>query len=120
MKILENLKAPIGDGVVDLHIEQYPNKRLAILLTQTNTEGEMPFEEPYMTCSVNFPEFPLASDEVAIKNWSENEGIELWLIGAGVIMPERSKSIRSGFVNAPVYKFTLGFYRKMMEEALKG
>lgn len=56
---------------------------------------------PYMICTVWIE--GLASDEVAIKNYSENEGILPLLISEGVIeAPHRYES--SGHVKIPVCK----------------
>ncbi|OJG93018.1 hypothetical protein RV15_GL002152 [Enterococcus silesiacus] len=53
----------------------------------------------------------LDSSEVAIKTWSENEGIAVALVNAGVILPELQYIIPTGYVAAEVYKLT--------DEALK-
>jgi hypothetical protein len=64
--------------------------------------------EPIMVASVNPPE-PLADNEIAIKNWSENEGIEDELIRFGFIPPHPIRFIQSGFVSIPVYIKTTTF-----------
>lgn len=42
----------------------------------------------------------------AVKNWSENAGMEGALISAGIIEPEACDFQRNGFVMAPVYRLT--------------
>lgn len=65
--------------LLDLEFEKYENGRTAISLSFNG--------EPYMTASVNLPEYELAENEVFIKNYSENEGILMTLILAGIISP---------------------------------
>lgn len=54
--------------------------------------------------TVNVAGQVLASDEVAIKTWSENEGVEKDLLLAGVIEGPVLRRIPSGFVEIPIYK----------------
>lgn len=54
--------------IVDLD-NTYSNKRKAILLTEKVTG------EPMCTASVNLPSLGLEDGEIAIKDYSENEGI---------------------------------------------
>ena len=58
---------------------------------------------PFMTASVALTNVELESDDVAIKNYSENEGILETLIEAGVISKPHSY-IPSGYVNFPICK----------------
>jgi len=58
--------------------------------------------EPFCTATVNFPD-KLESDEIAIKNWNENYGIQAILIENGIITyPHRF--IWSGYVKIPICK----------------
>lgn len=61
--------------------------------------------EPFCTASINPPGVVL-SDEIAIKNWSENEGMEHALRYAGVIEGNPLRYISSGFVRIPVYNLS--------------
>lgn len=65
-------------------------------------------EGPVCTCSVNPPdEILLAEGEIAIKDWSENQGMGNWLKLHGVIVREDPvRRIPSGFVTIPVYRLT--------------
>ena len=54
---------------------------------------------PFATATVNLP--GLTKDEVAIKNYSENEGVLSFLLENNIVeLPHRF--IASGFVNIPV------------------
>jgi len=75
--------------------EKYCNGRTALGLTEVDTG------EPFATATVNLPEINLAQNEIAIKNYSENEGILQVLIDAGVIGKPKYE-IQSGFVSIPV------------------
>lgn len=55
----------------------------------------------------------IAEDEVAIKDYSENVGIEEVLISAGVIENEFEYTVPSGFVNIPVYKLSNEAYKEV-------
>ena len=64
-------------------------------------------EGPVCTCSVNPPDEILADGEIAIKDWSENQGVGNWLKLHGVIVREDPvRRIPSGFVMIPVYRLT--------------
>lgn len=59
---------------------------------------------PYAMCSINVDE-KLSKDEIAIKNWSENTGMEEVLMSVGIIK-EKVKNINNGYVTIPVYKLS--------------
>jgi len=67
------------------------NDRRAIQLIDTE-DGDL-----YCTATVNMPDIDLSENEVAIKNWSENEGILECLQANGVIGPVKRR-MPSGFV----------------------
>ena len=52
---------------------------------------------PYCMATVNMPDMDLADNEVAIKNWSENEGILECLQANGVVGPTKRR-MPTGFV----------------------
>ena len=56
---------------------------------------------PYMTASVALQDTQLEDDEIAIKDYSENEGILRALIRAGIVEPSHG-SVRQGFVRIPI------------------
>lgn len=73
----------------------YPNGTISLSLID-DQDGF-----PFAKCTVNFP--GLSSDEVAIKDYSENEGIYDLLVDNDII--ERShRTEYSGFVALPVCK----------------
>ena len=58
-----------------LRREHYLNGRTALVLSDGTR------------CTVNVPDFPLAPDEVLIKDYSENAGVFDALVRAGAIAP---------------------------------
>jgi len=64
------------------------------------------YRGPYAHASVNPPDQQLADDEVAIKDWSENEGMAQALISAGVVAYPAVGYVNSGFVVIGIYKLT--------------
>ena len=75
---------------------KYNNGQNAILL-QDIQDGQ-----PYAVASVAL-ELPLLQDEVAIKDYSENEGILNELLHAGIVDPPH-RMVSSGFVTIPICK----------------
>ena len=61
---------------------------------------------PWCMASVNVPDEILGEDVVALKTYSENEGIDSILVSAGVIENPPVRYIGSGFVMIPVYRLT--------------
>lgn len=89
-------KLRFKDDIVYAKLEKYRDNSPAISLY--TDDGE-----PYMIATVKLPDVVLKSDEVAIKDWSENRGILDVLIKAGVV----SKPVRfekTGFVTVPIVK----------------
>ena len=79
------------DWLCDVNSEhKYDNDRTAITLTDSE-DGS-----PIMTASTNLPELPCGEDEVWIKNYSENKGIEKVLINAGVISKPIASTVTFG------------------------
>lgn len=63
--------------------------RIGLLLKDTR-DGE-----PVAVATVNVPELPLASGEVIVKDYSENEGMLDALVAAGVVSaPSRAVQLR--------------------------
>lgn len=75
----------------------YFNGRAVIKLTIAETG------EPMAIATANLPETPLKSDEVIIKNYSENEGIFKILCDAGIIEPT-NKRTSGAFVTCEIAK----------------
>ncbi|MGM7428534.1 hypothetical protein ABRZ22_04775 [Bacillus pacificus] len=73
------------------------------------------------TATVNL--YPVSSDTVGIKNWSENRGMSQALMQANVIEPEMLYSAPTGFVEVEYYKLTeeaQGELEKQKEEQING
>lgn len=56
---------------------------------------------PIATATVNLPNVPLGKNQVAIKDWSENQGMLRALTEAGVIEPT-GETVSSGYVQVPI------------------
>lgn len=84
----------------ELVIGNYSNGRNGLELFDV-AEGD-----PVATATINVPDHDMAEDEVAIKNYSENEGMLQTLMDAGVISaPVRTLS--QGFVQIPICKLLI-------------
>lgn len=73
------------------------NGNLALSVT-SETEG------PITTCTVN-TDVTLPEDCIAVKNYSENEGMDKTLADMGII-GEKIGHIASGWVTIPVFRLT--------------
>lgn len=106
--VMEGLQYQGYKGV-SVNVLTYENGRIAIQLL-TEQAG---WVEPLAMATVNFPEFPCPPDEVWVKSWSENEGMESWLIDQGIILAARDHTGYSGHVQAFRHKLTPAFQRLM-------
>ena len=80
----------------DIYVERYKNNgRIAIELIDPE-DGEI-----IAVATINIPEIELQENEVIIKDYSENEGMYLTLLMAGVIGPAKYY-VETGFVTCPV------------------
>ena len=78
-----------------IQLARYPDtERLALILLDKETREEM------TVATTNMPHIFLRSEEVMIKNWSENEGVLEALQRAGVVEPT-GLTYPSGFVEVP-------------------
>jgi hypothetical protein len=83
---------------VRVQFERYPNGQLALLLV---TEDR----EPWLTAtSAIFS--PVPAGCIAVKDWSENEGVPAILLQSGVIEGDPVARVSSGFVAIPIYRLT--------------
>lgn len=85
----------------EIQIRKYQSGYKAITLI--DQEDSM----PVATATVNVE--GLTSDEVAIKDYSENKGMYDALLNAGVITPKH-KELSTGYVNVPVCFLTPNYY----------
>ena len=60
--------------------------------------------EPLYTVTVNVGK--LSDEMIAVKNYSENKGMDGFLKSIGIIRPKAVRMIRSGWVEIPVYELT--------------
>lgn len=81
------------DWTCTVQKRRYDNGRVALSLVDE--------EGPVATATVNLPDVTLGRNQVAIKDWSENEGMLDALVAAGVVKPTGHK-VRSGFVEVPI------------------
>lgn len=78
-----------------IQLARYPDtERLALILLDKETGEDM------TVATVNMPGIFLRSEEVMIKDWSENEGVLEALQKAGVVEPT-GLTYPSGFVEVP-------------------
>ena len=77
--------------------EKYTNGRTALILNEEDTHEEV------LIATVNIPGVNLASDEVIIKDYSENEGVLKVLVDAGIVSAPIDH-VENGFVTCPICK----------------
>jgi hypothetical protein len=87
-----------SNQTLNVRFERYRNGQRAILLE--TPEGES------WTDATRAVGCPLPADCVAIKDYSENEGLLALLVKAGVLEPQQLATIPSGFVELPVHRLT--------------
>jgi hypothetical protein len=81
----------------NVKIGRYPNGRIAIQLIDAENG------EPFATATTNLPELPLEDDQVVIKNYAENEGIEEPLVEAGVLVKKLCNAVTQ-IGSVPIYR----------------
>ena len=94
-----HLKTKYSDEEVSVSFRRYGNGRIGINFI--DHEGV-----PHATGTVNVPEVDLAPNEVIIKDYSENEGVEASLVAAGII-EVTERVVLTGHVACSVSKLTL-------------
>ena len=83
-----------------LHKGTYAEPRSAVALQLYSPDPDMQnVPTPYMTASVNVGNTD--PTEVAIKDYSENEGILQAMVEAGIVS-EPVRTVKSGFVDIPI------------------
>lgn len=48
----------------------------------------------------------LGDDYIAVKNYSENEGMDEFLVSSGIVDKDPINYVASGFVDIPIYRLT--------------
>lgn len=84
----------------------YENGNLAIEIW-SNEEG------PITRVTVN-PDIKIPQTQIAVKDYSENEGMVDWLISQDIIEKNPVKVVESGWVEIPIFNLTLNGI-KMLE-----
>ena len=99
------------DWRCNVHLEQYVDGGTAIILRNADMSVESDFvvypdTEDIAVATVKIPGIILPDNEVAIKDYSENEGMLKALILADIIaMPHRF--VRQGFADIPISKLKI-------------
>lgn len=94
------LKTKYVNNYCFLQITRYvANDNLCLIARDDMTEDVI------MRLTVN-PSVKLTDDEICIKTYSENEGLQECLIEQGLIEPTPVRSFESGFVVLPVHRLT--------------
>ena len=62
--------------------------------------------DPVACCTVNIPEASLGENEILVKNWTENEGMDDWLAENG-IAKHTGRDVATGYVSAPVMELLI-------------
>src|SRR5690554_2776075 len=94
---MKNKKSILRYRSWDVFIQtgEYANGRIAIQLIDANDYC------PVATATVNIPEHHLNDDEIIVKGYSENKGMESWLQSVGLVT-EILGTVPTGFVEATV------------------
>jgi hypothetical protein len=85
-----------------IHVDRYVNNRLALML-YNDEDG------PIADITKNVPQQPLMPGEIIVKAYSENVGMDTWLIENN-IATYTGKSVSSGYVTMPIMMLTLEFF----------
>lgn len=98
------------DCLVQKH--EYANGRPALRLVDAEDDS------PIATATVNLPDLPLGRNQVAIKDWSENEGMLRALTEARVVTPA-GQTVPSGYVQVPICELQPPFREVSHAEAVE-
>lgn len=77
----------------------YNNGNWALSIVEAETEC------PMCVCTINTG-YMVKDEYVSIKDYSENTGMVKFLVGLGIIKPECSSEISSGWVTIPIHELT--------------
>jgi len=89
-----------------LVFRQYGNQRIAIELIEVGTN------EPIAVATVNLPNIPMKDNEIAIKDYSENETMLDVLISAGVVS-KPIREVQTGYVTIPICELLISPYSRI-------
>jgi hypothetical protein len=88
-----------SNEAVRAQFQRYRNGQICITLV--TEEGE-----PWLDATSAIP-FPVPAGCVAVKDWSENDGVPAILLQSGVIEGDPVAHIPSGYVAVPIYRLTV-------------
>ncbi len=94
------LKYYEGQALIHVSAYQADPSRIAIFLCT-------PSYEPVVVATVHIPEVALAEDEVLIKAWSENEGVDVELTRLGIL----KEPVRTFTLAYPTHELHVGVYK---------
>ena len=99
------------NGDIKLLYRNYKNKEnVSIVIESPYPEGDK--GGPIAVATIWMP--GLAKNEVAIKDYSENEGVEKTLRHAKIIGQTPIRTVKSGFVSVNIYRLTKNYKQKTM------
>lgn len=102
---MQTIKVTTSKNITHKYTLQYSryinNQRIAILLINNfQFHNDMLIDDTGLAATVNVVDIPLSYNEVAIKNWGENEGILDALINENIVTkPHRQISINYVTIN---------------------
>ena len=105
------MKVIFKEWFCNVEFHEYVNHRTALVLTNATDmkEDDMtwpPGSQQIAVASVNLPNVLLDSDEIAIKDYNENEGMLECLIDNKVVT-EPIRFIQQGYVSIPICKLLI-------------
>ena len=103
-----------GSIVIESFTTKYVKGRKAVVRPNTyGANGTLALQvfdavdgDPLVTATVNPVGGPVPKGMVAIKNWSENEGVEQAFIDAEIINAKPYAQLSQGYVTINVYRLT--------------
>lgn len=102
-------KTKYGSYNVKILPKIYMNGRLALLMVDD------PGGEPVTTITINTPETHLEPGEIAVKNYTENEGMEDFLL-ANKLATDTGRFANGHYINAPIMKIAPKLDAMLREE----
>jgi hypothetical protein len=109
----ENVGNEVKDyGEVAPWMKRYKTYTVEVMMA-TYDHGDRPAillvdplsHEGIATASVNLPDFPIGPHQVFVKDWSENEGMLVWLVENGIVR-DTGEVVPTGYVLANLCELT--------------
>ena len=99
-----HLKTKYLDEDAEVAFAKYPYSQKVAIRLNSLRSWAAPLGEPLAVASVNI-EGPLEPREIAIKDYSEGEGMLAALIAAGIV-EDTGVALASGYVSTPIARLT--------------